>query len=577
MKNFKYIAFALLLLVLAFACKSGIDPISFVDPGPDSANPVIKITYPLDGTKIQVPELITSINIQFEATDDIELKSVAVQLDGIDLISYTQFKDYRRALEQYSYNNVTNGVHLLTIKATDLSGKVTSKSVSFEKKPPYIPIYPGEIFYMPFDGDYVEKVSFKAATKVGNPGFAGVSLKGLNSYAGATDSYLTFPMAGLKNSEFTAAFWYKANGAPDRSGLIAISPAGAANFDASRTKGLRFFREGSATSQRIKLNVGNGAGETWNDGGLIDVTANKWVHLACTVTATTCTVFINGIAVSTVPCPGIDWTGCDNMSIASGAPNFSDWGHLSDNSYYDELRIFNKALTASDIQTIIQNDSPYVAKYSGEVLYMPFEGNGKELLSNTSAAAAGSPTYTPGKIGSAYTGATNSYLTFPITTIKSANFSAVFWMKINTTPDRAGILVVSPSGAANFDVSRQKGFRFFREGNVTSQQLKSNVGTGTGESWNDGGVINPVTSDWVHVAFTSDGTKSSIYFNGILQRESAQTGVDWTGCTSLSIGSGAPNFADWGHLSDLSQIDELRMFNKALTVDEILTIYNAEK
>jgi hypothetical protein len=39
------------------------------------------------------------------------------------------------------------------------------------------------------------------------------------------------------------------------------------NVPEDRTKGFRLFREGSATSQRIKLNVGTGAGESWNDGG----------------------------------------------------------------------------------------------------------------------------------------------------------------------------------------------------------------------------------------------------------------------------------------------------------------------
>jgi hypothetical protein len=40
------------------------------------------------------------------------------------------------------------------------------------------------------------------------------------------------------------------------------------------------------------------------------------------------------------------------MSIGSGAPRFNEWGHLSDNSLIDELRIYNKALTASMIQSM---------------------------------------------------------------------------------------------------------------------------------------------------------------------------------------------------------------------------------
>jgi hypothetical protein len=45
------------------------------------------------------------------------------------------------------------------------------------------------------------------------------------------------------------------------------------------------------------------------------------------------------------------------MSIGSGEPRFNEWGHLSDNSLIDELRIYNKALTASQIKEIVNHDT----------------------------------------------------------------------------------------------------------------------------------------------------------------------------------------------------------------------------
>jgi hypothetical protein len=41
--------------------------------------------------------------------------------------------------------------------------------------------------------------------------------------------------------------------------------------------------------------------------------------------------------------------------------------------------------------------------------------------------------------------------------------------------------------------------------------------------------------------------------------------------------SGAPRFTEWSHFSDLSLMDELRIFSKALTQDEIKTIIDDEK
>ena len=54
-------------------------------------------------------------------------------------------------------------------------------------------------------------------------------------------------------------FWYKVNTSPDRSGIITINDD-ADNSNDNRTGGLRLFREGSTSSQTIKLNVGLGAG-----------------------------------------------------------------------------------------------------------------------------------------------------------------------------------------------------------------------------------------------------------------------------------------------------------------------------
>lgn len=589
MKIVKYILVGLFAIVFATACNEGIDPISKVDPGPDASAPVITIKYPAEGTKIQVPELITSINIQIEASDDIELKSVALLIDNVQIASFTEFKDYRRLVKEYLFDKVTNGPHTLTVRATDIEGKVTNTSVNFEKKPPYVPIYPGEIFYMPFDGDYMEKINFVNANKVGNPGFAGQALKGTNAYAGATDGYLTFPTTGLKNPEFSASFWLKINAVPDRAGVLVMGPPDPAAPTApnNRKNGFRFFRENAAGKQRFKLNVGNGTADVWFDGGSaadVDPAAGKWTHFAFTISPTECVVYINGKVAKQGTFTGVNWTDCDVLSIMSGAPRFSGWNHLSDLSYMDELRLFNKSLTATDVQNIIQNDSPYVAKYSGEVLYMPFEGNYKELNSNTEAAKVGTPTFADGKSGKAYAGATDSYITFPTTNlVKTKEVSAVFWMKVNPSPDRAGILTLGPEDKTNAGYpavqnKRTNGFRFFREGSATSQQFKVNVGLGgTNESWNDGGKIDP-SAGWTHFAFTVSETKSVIYINGELARESTFTGgIDWTGCDLLSIMSGAPRFTEWNHKSDLSLMDELRIFSKSLTQTDVQAIYNTEK
>ncbi|MGE5429344.1 MAG: Ig-like domain-containing protein, partial [Methylococcaceae bacterium] len=173
MKNLRYFSIALLALLLAGACNQDyIDPISKVAPGTDETAPTVNIKFPLEGSKIKSEDPVTSVKISFDAIDDIELQNVSVKLDNAEIVNFDQFKDYRQFSNEYNYTNLTEGKHTLTIVATDKSGKSTTQTVNFEKTTPYKPIYPGEIFYMPFEGDYTEQVSNKPATVVGSPTFA---------------------------------------------------------------------------------------------------------------------------------------------------------------------------------------------------------------------------------------------------------------------------------------------------------------------------------------------------------------------------------------------------------------------
>lgn len=340
----------------AVACQEGyIDDIKPVPPGEDVTAPTISMTYPLEGTLIRVREDVTSINVRFTVTDDIEIGNVVVELDGNQIAQLDSFPDYRKSVASFAYNEVATGEHTLTVTATDVAGKSTIQSVDFEKVEPYQPIYDGEIFYMAFDGENTELVSITNPTRVGEPGFNNGGKKG-SAYSGVTDGYLTFPFADLANDEFSAAFWYKLNAVPDRAGILTVSPPGPTNNN--RTSGFRLFREAAGAKQRIKLNVGDGTVDSWFDGAeAADVEAGSdWVHIAFTITGDRCAVYVNGNIVSQGTFSGISWADCDALTIGSGAPNFTEWGHLSDLSLIDELRIFDKALTQGEVQQMIADN-----------------------------------------------------------------------------------------------------------------------------------------------------------------------------------------------------------------------------
>ncbi len=146
MKVLKNILILAVLIVFAAACNEGIDPITPVDPGPDAAAPVVSVISPTEGYQWDVDSLLSSVRIQVEVTDDIELKSIEFLMDGVKVTDFAEFRDYRRFLKEYMLKNVTVGNHVLAVKATDLEGKVTTKNVNFSR-PAYTPLYAGEVFY----------------------------------------------------------------------------------------------------------------------------------------------------------------------------------------------------------------------------------------------------------------------------------------------------------------------------------------------------------------------------------------------------------------------------------------------
>ncbi|TXD81980.1 LamG domain-containing protein [Subsaximicrobium wynnwilliamsii] len=568
MKNFKIYILGLCALLMFQSCYEGIDEISAVESGPDAGAPLITIMKPAEGLEIQVPELVTSTAIEFKVVDDIEIDDVTVFLDGNQIGYFDTFVDYRTANEAFVYNNITTGDHVLTVVAKDISGNSTTSTSNFTKSPPYTPIFAGEQFYMPFDGDFTELISITAATEVGNPGFAGSGYAGSNAYEAGTGNHLSFPLDDLTlGNNFSAAFWYKVNATPNRAGILVIGD------DADdRFQGFRLFREASGDQQRIKLNVGTGAGESWNDGGLVDPASGDWAHVAFTISDTETKIYINGMEVNMAGMSApVDWSGCNDIIIGAGGPTFSYWDHLSDSSAMDELRLFNTTLSQSEITQMVAQGS--------QIFQMSFNGSYAESYSDMEATTVGNPGFAGEAFAgtNAYAGAADSYLTFPTTGLLNSEFTASFRYKLDADPDRAGILVIGPTDTDNPDAQnkRTNGFRFFRENAGGMQRFKLNVGNGEGENWFDGGTaadVDPATNEWVHLAFTISDSECVVYINGDVAAQGAFPGVDWTDCDIMSIMSGAPRFTGWGHQSDLSYMDELRIFDKALTQEEIQSL-----
>jgi hypothetical protein len=79
-----------------------------------------------------------------------------------------------------------------------------------------------------------------------------------------------------------------------------------------------------------------------------------------------------------------------------------------------------------------------------------------------------------------------------------------------------------------------------------------------------------VTNNWYYVAGTYDGAYARLYINGNFNNQAAGTGSISTSALPLTIGGGSGiNFN--------GLLDDVRIYNRALSAAEIQALYNAQK
>jgi hypothetical protein len=282
------------------------------------------------------------------------------------------FKDYRRALEAFRYNTLENGTHTLTITATDMSDKSTSASVNFEKVTPYQPKYEGEIVYMPFDGDYLELLTITEGTKGGAPVFVDGLVGKAVSFDAANKGYVLFPsdtLSGVAN--FSMSFWVKPKFVDSNTDGGIDGILGLVNF--SNTTGfwgnIDFFVENGSTAAAAKMaiHVTNDDSEVWltevnNVPNFFGVWSNHTVTYDGVLHEFK--YYINGELKLT---KAAGWT--DALTFKNGGPlvfgtvQFQTSPSLTTGSaaqpwasyltgQLDEIRIFNRALSSTEVQQI---------------------------------------------------------------------------------------------------------------------------------------------------------------------------------------------------------------------------------
>jgi hypothetical protein len=203
---------------------------------------------------------------------------------------------------------------------------------------------------------------------------------------------------------------------------------------------------------------------------------------------------------------------------------------------------YGQALTMQEILQA-QNGQVLAASTNGLVKHYKFdEGSGTSLTDSVGSnnGTISGATWTTGKIGGALSFDGNDQVTVANQSL-AAQFTVSAWVKWNGT------------NGTVFDVSNRifylenGGFGFWNNGS-----------TGSG----DFGQVP--TGSWQHIAYVYNGSTLAGYINGVSSGSFS---------SSISTGSGVAIIGNGGSDFFNGQIDELRVYNRALSAQEITDIY----
>jgi hypothetical protein len=335
-------------------------------------------------------------------------------------------------------------------------------------------------------------------------------------------------------------------------------------------------------NNNIKFQICDQDGNTVTVGTYL--TYNQWTHVAATLDGSTGTmsIYTNGVlADQTVTAvrpfgdlipedsPGV---GIGNLN--DGENNFPFTGDI------DEISLYNRALTTAEIQSIYNASSAgkcppsCTPAPSGLVGWWPGEGNANDIVGMNNGLLE-NVTFTSGVVGQAFACDPNN---FPYGTYTGIQI-----------PDQPAYVLTNSLSIEGWIRPRGDGYCIFWRGDnrpgldpyVLSMQGNNNlrfyIEDESGNSAFVGTNIN--YNQWYHVAATWDGESGimKLYINGQLASQTV-TAVrpfgdlipgDSPGVGIGNLNDGQNNFPFTG------DIDEISLYNRALSAAEIQAIYNA--
>jgi hypothetical protein len=341
------------------------------------------------------------------------------------------------------------------------------------------------------------------------------------------------------------------------------------------------------SDNRLHLVVGNTSGGfTILESDVLTLLTNAWMHVAARRSGSVFTIFLNGTAVAS----GTSTNNVDsNSSLKFGhrgnpedTPGSVDTRGFFLNGRIDEVELFvGRALSDAEIQAIFDAGSagkckgPVVCVQppSGLVSWWPGDGNAQDIIGLNDGTLQGGTSFAQGIVGQAFRfDGVDDYIRVPHHPSLNPASALTIEAWIHSASTEGARVIVSKWNDDTGDWSYI--FKDHNDSDKLRIELSESIHNDLADL--EGSTSIPLGT-WIHVATTYDVGEGTVrlYFNGI-EDASLMVGpgrlID-SSLTDLLIGA---VFTGGGILENFAGlIDEVAIYNRALSAEEIAAIFNA--
>ncbi len=214
---------------------------------------------------------------------------------------------------------------------------------------------------------------------------------------------------------------------------------------------------------------------------------------------------------------------------------------------------------------------PSYVPTNGLVAYYPFNSNANDLSGNNLNGTLNGPSLTSDRFGNSnsaynYNGTSNNIVVLNSSILNVENWSVSAWYKTSVNSNTIQRITTKQTGS----VGNSNVFAIlFQNGKVYGSFYNGSTEVRTSD--------NSITSDgnWHHVVYIRNQNlnKLYIYVDNVLKDSTTNSFGNLANTANLFIGSsGASTDIQWWN----GKIDDIGIWNRALTSNEILSLYQAE-